>query len=76
MPACFQKVDSWAECGRVEGYTKQFYRLQNKKWIKYKYFYQINGKNWIFGIYKNEDFSLFSLPNHIDMRFFKLIPPN
>ena len=49
---------------------------KNKKWIKYKYFYQINGKNWIFGIYKNEDFSLFSLPNHIDMRFFKLIPPN
>ena len=49
---------------------------KNKKWIKYKYFYQINGKNWIFGIYKNADFSLFSLPNHIDMRFFKLMPPN
>jgi hypothetical protein len=46
---------------------------KNKKWIKYKYFHQMNGKNWIFGIYKSEDCYLFSLPNHIDIRFFKQI---
>jgi hypothetical protein len=46
---------------------------KNKKWIKYKYFHHINGKNWIFGIYKSDDFYLFSLPNHSDIRFLK--PP-
>jgi hypothetical protein len=44
---------------------------KNKKWIKHKYFHQINGKNWIFGIYKSQNFYLFCLPNHTDIKFFK-----
>jgi RNA-directed DNA polymerase len=44
---------------------------KNKKWIKYKYFHQINGNKWIFGIYKNSNSQLMSLPNHTDIKLLR-----
>nr|YP_009774595.1 putative reverse transcriptase and intron maturase (chloroplast) [Aphanochaete confervicola]QJA13864.1 putative reverse transcriptase and intron maturase (chloroplast) [Aphanochaete confervicola] len=45
---------------------------KNKKWIKAKYFHCLNGKNWVFGVYQKDENSFYCLPNHTDVKLYKI----
>jgi RNA-directed DNA polymerase len=45
---------------------------KSKKWIKLRYFHCLNGKNWVFGVYQKYNNSFYCLPNHMDVKLYKI----